>query len=240
MPNHPPTPLPDDWMIYPDVKRAVRICALAFCAGIILTVLGHLLMPVFLHFPAWAAWAIPAGALAEGTAIISLSLLALWGARVLLASRGSHVTRILSLLTVFPALYAVLILLAPQPFSFKLLEMGRTLDAALLLAAAAAFFSLPYMKGYPDSWRKCFLAWAVLAACYPFQGAAAVLALSLWSRLAGGIPRLLPGMLMALSCVLELALCFFSVLLAGTLARHVAGIASMPERDDPRFPQEEQ
>ena len=59
MPNDSPSPRPEDWMIYPGVRQAVRICALAFCAGIVLTVLHHLLMPVLFRRPCSAAWIVP-------------------------------------------------------------------------------------------------------------------------------------------------------------------------------------
>lgn len=102
-------------------------------------------------------------------------------------------------------------------------------------AAATAFFSLPYIKGYPAAWRKRFLAWAVLAACYALQGALIVLAMSLWMNLAAKPTQFLPEILMALSCALELALCLFSVLLAWALFRRVPRIVSMPERTIPAF-----
>ncbi|MCD8061605.1 MAG: hypothetical protein LUE13_04615 [Akkermansiaceae bacterium] len=236
MPNDSPSPLPEDWMIYPGVRQAVRICALTFCAGIVLTVLHHLLMPVFFHRPGSAAWIVPTALLAEIAAIISLSLLVAWGARALLASRGSYVTRTLSFLMVFPSLYAALLLLSASPAVVRLMAADTVLETTLLLAAVTAFFSLPYIKGYPAPWRRSFLTWAVLAACYALQGALIVLLMSLWMNLADKPPQFLPGMLMALSCTLELALCFFSVLLAWTLYRRVPLIVSMPEKNDPRFP----
>lgn len=239
MPNDSPSPRPEDWMIYPGVRQAVRICALAFCAGIVLTVLHHLLMPVLFHLPDSAAWSVPAALLAEIVTIISLSVPVAWGARALLASRGSYVTRTLSFLMVFPALYAALLLLSASPAAVRLMAADTVLETTFLLAAATAFFSLPYIKGYPAAWRKRFLAWAVLAACYALQGALIVLAMSLWMNLAAKPTQFLPEILMELSCALELALCLFSVLLAWALFRRVPRIVSMPEKNDPRFPEEE-
>ena len=238
MPNDSPSPRPEDWMIYPGVRQAVRICALAFCAGIVLTVLHHLLMPVLFHLPGSAAWSVPAALLVEIATIISLSVLVAWGARALLASRGNYVTRTLSFLMVFPALYAALLLLSSSPAVVRLTAADTVLETTFLLAAATAFFSLPYIKGYPAAWRKRFLAWAILAACYALQGAVIVLLMSLWMNQVAKAPQFLPGILMALSCALELALCLFSVLLAWALFRRVPRIVSMPEKNDPRFPEE--
>lgn len=140
MPNDSPSPRPEDWMIYPGVRQAVRICALAFCAGIVLTVLHHLLMPVLFHLPDSAAWSVPAALLAEIVTIISLSVLVAWGARALLASRGSYVTRTLSFLMVFPALYAALLLLSASPAAVRLIAADTVLETTFLLAAATAFF----------------------------------------------------------------------------------------------------
>lgn len=238
MQNDSPSPRPEDWMIYPGVKQAVRICALTFCVGIILTILYHLLMPVFLHLTGCTSWIVPAALLAEIATIISLSLLVAWGARSLLASRGSYVTRTLSFLMAFPTLYAALLLLSANPAVARLTAADTVLETTFLLAASTAFFSLPYIKGYPAAWRRRFLTWAVLAACYGLQGALIVLVMSLWMNLADNPPQFLPGMLMTLSCGLELALCFFSVLLAWALFRRAPRIISMPEKNNPRFPDE--
>lgn len=240
MTNESPSPLFPDWMIYPGVKQAVRICALAFCAGILLTVLAHLLLPALMHFPAMAPMAgrtVQGAALAEGIAIIALAVLLPWGARALLASRGNYVTRILSGVAALPALYALLILLSPQPPILQFMEMEKTLEATFLLAGITAFFSYPYTQGYPPAWRKRFLAWAVLAVCYALQGILFSCILLLWNLATGSIPPLLPGTLMALSGLLELALGALSILLGWTLNRRVMQIASMPERHDPSFPE---
>lgn len=239
MPNDSPSPRPEDWMIYPGVRQAVRICALAFCAGIVLTVLHHLLMPVLFHLPDSAAWSVPAALLAEIVTIISLSVLVAWGARALLASRGSYVTRTLSFLMVFPALYAALLLLSASPAAVRLMAAGHGSGNNIPAGSRHLPFFPPYIKGYPAAWRKRFLAWAVLAACYALQGALIVLAMSLWMNLAAKPTQFLPEILMALSCALELALCLFSVLLAWALFRRVPRIVSMPEKNDPRFPEEE-
>lgn len=70
----------------------------------------------------------------------SLSVLVAWGARALLASRGNYVTRTLSFLMVFPALYAALLLLSSSPAVVRLTAADTVLETTFLLAAATAFF----------------------------------------------------------------------------------------------------
>lgn len=80
------------------------------------------------------------GAPAEIVTIISLSVLVAWGARALLASRGSYVTRTLSFLMVFPALYATLLLLSASPAAVRLLAGRHGSGNNIPAGAAAAFF----------------------------------------------------------------------------------------------------
>lgn len=94
-----------------------------------------------------------------------------WGARVLLASRGSKITRNLSMLAFLPALYALLIPFAGMPASSQYTEMDRVWEAFLLLASVISFFSFPYTAGYGAAGRRLFLAWGISAAGCGLQSA---------------------------------------------------------------------
>lgn len=104
-----------NWMIYPAARAFIKVCAVLFGAGAAAAVLIHLFMPFFLRSPRTAAPFLLLGTGAELLSILSLSFLMFWGARVLLASRGSRITRNLSMLAFLPALYALLIPFAACP-----------------------------------------------------------------------------------------------------------------------------
>lgn len=228
-----------DWMIYPATKAFIKACALLFGAGVTATVLIHLFMPLFLHYPRIAAPFLLLGTWSELVSILSLAFLASWGARVLLASQGSRITRTLSAVTFLPALYALLIPFAGMPVPSQYAEMNRTWEAFLLLAAVTAFFAFPYTRGYPPPARKLFLAWGILAACNALQGALFFLFLLLWNMLSGlsaPLAAVLPDAFLLLSCGLDVALAVLSAIPAWALYRNVSGIASLPELQNPDMP----
>ena len=132
-----------NWMIYPAARAFIKVCAVLFGAGAAAAVLIHLFMPFFLRSPRTAAPFLLLGTGAELLSILSLSFLMFWGARVLLASRGSRITRNLSMLAFLPALYALLIPFAGMPVPSQYTEMDRVWEAFLLLAAVTSFFSFP-------------------------------------------------------------------------------------------------
>lgn len=125
----------------------------------------------FLRSPRTAAPFLLLGTGAELLFILSLSFLMFWGARVLLASRGSRITRNLSMLAFLPALYALLIPFAGMPVPSQYTEMDRVWEAFLLLAAVTSFFSFPYTAGYGAAGRRLFLAWGIAAAGCGLQSA---------------------------------------------------------------------
>ena len=138
-----------NWMIYPAARAFIKVCAVLFGAGAAAAVLIHLFMPFFLRSPRTAAPFLLLGTGAELLSILSLSFLMFWGARVLLASRGSRITRNLSMLAFLPALYALLIPFAGMPVPSQYTEMDRVWEAVLLLAAVTSFFSFPYTEIIP-------------------------------------------------------------------------------------------
>ena len=156
-----------NWMIYPAARAFIKVCAVLFGAGAAAAVLIHLFMPFFLRSPRTAAPFLLLGTGAELLSILSLSFLMFWGARVLLASRGSRITRNLSMLAFLPALYALLIPFAGMPVPSQYTEMDRVWEAVLLLSAVTSFFSFPYTAGYGAASRRLFLAWGIAAAPYP-------------------------------------------------------------------------
>ena len=133
-----------NWMIYPAAKAFIRACTFLFGAGVTATVLIHLFMPLFLHCPRTAAPFLLLGTWSELISILALSFLLSWGSRVLLASQGSRITRILSALAFLPALYSLLIPFAGMPVLLQYAEMDRVWESFLLLAAIISFFSFPY------------------------------------------------------------------------------------------------
>lgn len=232
-------PSADAWLIYPAVKAFIRVCAIVFGAGSILTAFTSMGLPVLAASPERAPGWMGAGTWAALLSILSLACISMWGSRVLLASRGSRVTRVLSMLAVLPALYALLIPFTGQPVTFQYAEMGRTREMFLLLSAVTAFFAFPYTRGYPPRARKRFLAWAILAACNGLQSVLFFLFLLLWNVLSGPAPSVaaaLPHTVLLLSCGLELSLAALSATLAWTLCRDVTGIASLPDLQDPEMP----
>lgn len=160
-----------NWMIYPAARAFIKVCAVLFGAGAAAAVLIHLFMPFFLRSPRTAAPFLLLGTGAELLSILSLSFLMFWGARVLLASRGSRITRNLSMLAFLPALYALLIPFAGMPVPSQYTEMDRVWEAVLLLAAVTSFFSFPYTAGYEAAGRRLFLAWGIAAAGCGLQSA---------------------------------------------------------------------
>ena len=118
-----------NWMIYPAARAFIKVCAVLFGAGATAAALIHLFMPFFLRSPRTAAPFLLLGTGAELLSILSLSFLMFWGARVLLASRGSKITRNLSMLAFLPALYALLIPFAGMPASSQYTEMDRVWEA---------------------------------------------------------------------------------------------------------------
>ena len=114
-----------NWMIYPAARAFIKVCAVLFGAGAAAAVIIHLFMPFFLRSPRTAAPFLLLGTGAELLSILSLSFLMFWGARVLLASRGSRITRNLSMLAFLPALYALLIPFAGMPVPSQYTEMDR-------------------------------------------------------------------------------------------------------------------
>lgn len=226
-------------MICPAVKEFIRACSLVFGAGAILIAAVHMLTPLLMSSPEWEAPYLFLGTWATFLSLLSLSFIALWGARVLLASRGSTVTRALSSLTAFPALYAILIPFAAESIQFRYAEMSRIWDSFLLLAAVTAFFSYPYTRGYSVRERKLFLAWGVMAAANGLQSLLFFLFFLLWKTLDGmpaPLTDALPYAALLLSCGLEAALAFFSAMLAWRLFRNAAAVVSMPDRQDPEMP----
>lgn len=228
-----------NWMIYPATKALIKACAFLFGAGSILTALIHMALPFLAAYPEQMPGWLRAGTWAALLSILSLACISMWGSRVLLASRGSHVTRVLSMLAVLPSLYALLIPFTGLPAAFQYGEMGRTWEMFLLLAAVTAFFAFPYTRGYPLRARKRFLAWAVLASCNGLQSLLFFLFLLLWNVLSGPSPSAasaLPYAALLLSCGLDAALAVFSAMLARSLYRDVAGIASLPDVQNPEMP----
>ena len=154
-PPSPPPPAADAWLIYPAAKAFIRSCAIVFGACSMLVGFLHIFMAVLVHSTQRAEGFMRTGTWAALLGILSLSCIAMWGSRVLLASRGSRITRVLSAVTVLPALYALLIPFTAQPVPFQYAEMGRTWETFLLLAAVTAFFAFPYTRGYPAPGRNC-------------------------------------------------------------------------------------
>ena len=152
-----------NWMIYPAAKAFIRACTFLFGAGVTATVLIHLFMPLFLHCPRTAAPFLLLGTWSELISILALSFLLSWGSRVLLASQGSRITRILSALAFLPALYSLLIPFAGMPVLLQYAEMDRVWESFLLLAAIISFFSFPYTAGYGSAGRRTFL--AIILSC---------------------------------------------------------------------------
>lgn len=162
-----------------------------------------------------------------------------WGARVLLASRGSRITRNLSMLAFLPALYALLIPFAGMPVPSQYTEMDRVWEAFLLLAAVISFFSFPYTAGYEAAGRRLFLAWGIAAAGCGLQSALFFLAVLLRQFLSTAVPSLaapVAWLAVLLSCGLEIMLAALSAILAQRLFKEVMSIASMPEPIDPSMP----
>ena len=221
-----------NWMIYPAARAFIKVCAVLFGAGAAAAVLIHLFMPFFLRSPRTAAPFLLLGTGAELLSILSLSFLMFWGARVLLASRGSRITRNLSMLAFLPALYALLIPFAGMPVPSQYTEMDRVWEAVLLLAAVTSFFSFPYTAGYEAAGRRLFLAWGIAAAGCGLQSALFFLAVLLRQFLSAPVAWLA----VLLSCGLEIMLAALSVLLAQRLFKEVMSIASMPEPIDPSMP----
>jgi hypothetical protein len=223
-----------NWMIYPAARAFIKVCAVLFGAGAAAAVLIHLFMPFFLRSPRTAA-----PFLLLGTGAELLSILMFWGARVLLASRGSRITRNLSMLAFLPALYALLIPFAGMPVPSQYTEMDRVWEAVLLLAAVTSFFSFPYTAGYEAAGRRLFLAWGIAAAGCGLQSALFFLAVLLRQFLSTAVPSLaapVAWLAVLLSCGLEIMLAALSVLLAQRLFKEVMSIASMPEPIDPSMP----
>ena len=224
-----------NWMIYPAARAFIKVCAVLFGAGAAAAVLIHLFMPFFLRSPRTAAPFLLLGTGAELLSILSLSFLMFWGARVLLASRGSRITRNLSMLAFLPALYALLIPFAGMPVPSQYTEMDRVWEAVLLLAAVTSFFSFPYTA----AGRRLFLAWGIAAAGCGLQSALFFLAVLLRQFLSTAVPSLaapVAWLAVLLSCGLEIMLAALSVLLAQRLFKEVMSIASMPEPIDPSMP----
>ena len=222
-----------NWMIYPAARAFIKVCAVLFGAGAAAAALIHLFMPWFLRSPQTAAPFLLLGTGAELLSILSLSFLMFWGARVLLASRGSRITRNLSMLAFLPALYALLIPFAGMPASSQYTEMDRVWEAFLLLASVISFFSFPYTAGYGTAGRRLFLAWGIAAAGCGLQSAL------LRQFLTTAVPSLaapVAWLAVLLSCGLEIMLATLSVILAQRLFKEVMSIASMPEPIDPSMP----
>lgn len=230
-----------DWMIYPATKAFIRVCAVLFGAGVTVTVVIHLFVPLFLNRPHIAAPFLLLGTWSELISILSLSFLASWSARVLLASQGSRITRTLSALTILPALYAVLILFTGMSVPSQYAEMDRSWDSFLLLASIASFFSFPYTAGYGPAGRKIFLAWGMTAAACGLQSVLFFLSALLRQFLFSVAPSLANSLVwvtMILSCGLEIMLATLSVILAQRLFKNVMSIASMPELINPSMPED--
>lgn len=234
------SPSDDAWLIYPAVKAFIRICAAIFGAGTILATLIYLFLPVMATSPQQAAGWMHAGTWAALLCILSLSCISIWGSRVLLASRGNRVTRVLSLLTILPALYALLIPFTGQPVSFQYAEMGKIWHVFFLLVGITAFFAFPYTRGYPPRARKLFLAWAIVSA---WNGLLSflfflfiLLGYHLFSMITDREPALLIFIAMLILGVIQIALPVLCAILAWILCRDVTGIASLPELQDPEMP----
>lgn len=228
-----------NWMIYPAARAFIKVCAVLFGSGVATAVLIHLFMPWFLRSPRTAAPFLLLGTGAELLSILSLSLLLFWGARVLLASRGSRITRNLSVLALLPALYALLIPFAGMPAPSQYTEMDRVWEILLLLAAVTSFFSFPYTAGYGAAGRKLFLSWGIAAAGCGLQSALFFLAVLLRQFLTTAVPSLaapVAWLAVLLSCGLEIMLAALSVILARRLFKEVMSIASTPEPINPSMP----
>ena len=136
-----------NWMIYPAARAFIKVCAVLFGAGAAAAVLIHLFMPFFLRSPRTAAPFLLLGTGAELLSILSLSFLMFWGARVLLASRGSRITRNLSMLAFLPALYALLIPFAGMPVPSQYTEMDRVWGGRPPSVGRHFFLFLPLYGG---------------------------------------------------------------------------------------------
>lgn len=169
----------------------------------------------------------------------ALSFLLSWGSRVLLASQGSRITRILSALAFLPALYSLLIPFAGMPVLLQYAEMDKVWESFLLLAAIISFFSFPYTAGYGSAGRRTFLAWGIAAAGCGLQSVLFFLSTLLRQCLSSVAPSLAtPAAWLAiiLSCGLEILLAALSVILVRRLFKNAMSIASMPELMNPSMP----
>ena len=228
-----------NWMISPAAKAFIRACTFLFGAGVTATVLIHLFMPLFLHCPRTAAPFLLLGTWSELISILALSFLLSWGSRVLLASQGSRITRILSALAFLPALYSLLIPFAGMPVLLQYAEMDKVWESFLLLAAIISFFSFPYTAGYGSAGRRTFLAWGIAAAGCGLQSVLFFLSTLLRQCLSSVAPSLAtPAAWLAiiLSCGLEILLAALSVILVRRLFKNAMSIASMPELMNPSMP----
>ena len=224
-----------NWMIYPAARAFIKVCSVLFGTGAAAAVLIHLFMPFFLRSPRTAAPFLLLGTGAELLSILSLSFLMFWGVRVLLASRGSRITRNLSMLAFLP----LLIPFAGMPVPSQYTEMDRVWEAVLLLSAVTSFFSFPYTAGYGAAGRRLFLAWGIAAAGCGLQSALFFLAVLLRQFLSTAVPSLaapVAWLAVLLSCGLEIMLAALSAILAQRLFKEVMSIASMPEPIDPSMP----
>ena len=93
-PPSPPPPAADAWLIYPAAKAFIRACAIVFGACSMLVGFLHIFMAVLVHSTQRAEGFMRTGTWAALLGILSLSCIAMWGSRVLLASRGSRITRV--------------------------------------------------------------------------------------------------------------------------------------------------
>ena len=176
---------------------------------------------------------------AELLSILSLSFLMFWGARVLLASRGSRITRNLSMLAFLPALYALLIPFAGMPVPSQYTEMDGVWGGRPPSVGRHFFLFLPLYGGIRCRKQEIIPGLGHRSGRLRFAERPVFLAVLLRQFLSTAVPSLaapVAWLAVLLSCGLEIMLAALSAILAQRLFKEVMSIASMPEPIDPSMP----
>ncbi len=160
-------------MIYPAVKRLIKICAACFGICALVSGVYHLGLPMLmsgLNMPELAAWfSLSVSLYIYPLLIVSLSILCFWGARVLLAHQGGIIVRGLSAAMFFPAFLALCLPFSDLPMAGQCGYSIILRKIYFMLVAATAFFAYPYTAGYAPKDRKIFLCWAIAVALHALQ-----------------------------------------------------------------------
>lgn len=215
-----------NWMIYPVTKTFIKACSAIFGISITSIVFIHIFTPLLAQI-SLINKLIPQLVILwmELLAILSMACLVLWGGRVLLASQGNYITRNLSMLTILPALYALLIPFAEMAIPVQYGEMERVWEAFLVLIAIIVFFAYPFTAGYTQKDRKLFLVWGITATCCGLQR----VLFELSEQVLLKIPSFSRLFIIFLFYALEITLAVLSIKLACRLFNQVMNIISMPE-----------